>query len=57
MDELQLPDIRTAIAQDRDIVVKNLTKGTEFKAVAMLTDRQRQMVLAGGLLNYTREQN
>ena len=57
MDELQLPDIRTAIAGNTKIMVKNLTKGTEFEAEAVLSDRQREMVLAGGLLNYTREQS
>ena len=40
MDELELPNIRTAI---------------ELEPV--LTERQRDLVLAGGLLNYTREQN
>lgn len=57
MDELQLPDIRTAIAGNSKIMVKNLTKGTEFETEAVLSDRQREMVLAGGLLNYTREQS
>lgn len=57
MDELQLPDIRTAIAGNAKIMVKNLTKGTEFETEAVLSDRQREMVLAGGLLNYTREQS
>ena len=56
MDELELPDIRAAIANNGKIVVKNLTKGTAFEVEAVLTERQRDMVLAGGLLNYTREQ-
>ena len=57
MDELELPDIRDAIANHGKVIVKNVTKGTEFEAEAVLTDRQRAMVLAGGLLNYTRENN
>ncbi len=57
MDELELPDIRGAIANHGKVIVKNVTKGTEFEAEAVLTDRQRAMVLAGGLLNYTRENN
>ena len=56
MDELSLPDIRSAIADSGRVLVKNLTKGTEFEAQAVLSDRQRKIVLAGGLLNYTREQ-
>lgn len=57
MDELELPDIRDAIANNTKIIVNNKTKGTSFEVEAVLTDRQRKMVLAGGLLNYTREQN
>ena len=55
MDELEIPNLRSAIANHGKIVVKNVTKGTEFEVEAVLTDRQRAMVLAGGLLNYTRE--
>lgn len=57
MDELELPDIRKAIADGSKIIVKNLTKGTAFEAEAILSHRQCEMVLAGGLLNYTREQS
>jgi aconitate hydratase len=57
MDELELPDIRDAIANNTKIIVNNKTKGTSFEVEAVLSDRQRKMVLAGGLLNYTREQN
>ncbi len=57
MDELELPDIRSAIAGNSKIIVKDLTKGIEFEAKAVLSARQREMVLAGGLLNYTREQS
>lgn len=54
MDELELPDIRKAIADGGKVIVKNLTKGTEMEAEAVLSDRQRDIVLAGGLLNYTK---
>ena len=57
MDELELPDVRSAIADNSKIIVKDLTKGIEFEAEAVLSARQREMVLAGGLLNYTREQS
>jgi aconitate hydratase len=55
MDALELPDIRKAIAENSRIFVNNLTKGTKFEVKAMLSDRQREIVLAGGLLDYTRE--
>ncbi|MCI9575107.1 MAG: aconitate hydratase [Clostridiales bacterium] len=57
MDELQLPNIREAIANGGKVILKNLTKGTEIELEPVLTDRQRELVLAGGLLNYTREQS
>ncbi len=57
MDELELPDIRSAIANGTKVILKNKTKGTEIELEPVLTERQRDLVLAGGLLNYTREQN
>lgn len=57
MDDLELPDIQAAIENNSKIIVKNKTKGNSFEVEAVLSDRQRKMVLAGGLLNYTREQN
>lgn len=56
MDELSLPKVQEEIRSGGAITVKNLTKGTEFQAEAVLSGRQREIVLAGGLLNYTREQ-
>lgn len=55
MDELELPNIRAEIEKGTAVLVKNRTKGTAFEAEAVLSERQRKMVLAGGLLNYTRE--
>jgi len=57
MDELELPDIRAAIENNTEIIVHNKTKGTSFEAEAVLSSRQSEIVLAGGLLNYTREKN
>ena len=56
MDELELPDIREAVEKKQRIFVRNRTKHTQFEVAAALSDRQRKMVLAGGLLDYTREQ-
>lgn len=54
MDDLALPHLREELSSLSDVTVENKTKGITFKAHAQLTERQRDMVLAGGLLNYTK---
>ncbi len=51
-DELEIPNIRQQIKEGGKIMVKNLTKGSEFEAQATLSDRQREIMLAGGTLAY-----
>ncbi len=53
MDDLSFPNIRAELEKGCDVTMKDLTKGIEIKLTAVLTPRQREMVLAGGLLNYT----
>ena len=57
MDELELKNVRKAIEDNAPVIVSDKTKGIEIETEAVLSQRQREMVLAGGLLNYTREQN
>jgi len=38
-----------------ELTVTNVTKGFDFKVKLDLSDRQREMIKAGGLLNYTKE--
>jgi len=54
MDQLELPNIREEIAAGDTVTLKNLTKNTEYRLTAVLTPRERSMVMAGGLLNYTK---
>ena len=54
MDELEIPDVRELIGKD-EITVRNKTKGTSFKVNCQVSERQRDIILAGGLLDYTRE--
>ncbi|MBQ1554953.1 MAG: aconitate hydratase [Clostridia bacterium] len=54
MDELSLPDVRELIGQS-EITVYNRTKGTSFRVECHISARQRDILLAGGLLDYTRE--
>lgn len=54
-DELSLEGIKTAIVNDRPALLKNLTTGKSYELKYDLTKRQKDIILAGGLLNYTRE--
>ena len=55
-DVLSLPGVRAAIAAGQEeLTLVNETRGTSCTVLLPLTERQRGMVLAGGLLNYTRE--
>lgn len=53
-DVLELPGIRNAIENGTKITVKNITKGTEYEVTCELSERGKGMMLAGGLLNYTK---
>lgn len=55
MDELSLPNIREKIANGETVTLKNLTKGEEYTLEANFSQRQKDILLAGGLLDYTRE--
>ncbi|MBE6723486.1 MAG: aconitate hydratase, partial [Ruminococcaceae bacterium] len=57
MDDLSMPNIRAELEAGQPITVKDETKGFTIHTNAQLTDRQRDMILAGGLLNYTKQQN
>ncbi len=54
-DELSLENIKTAVLNDQPAVLKNLTTGENYELKYDLTKRQKDIILAGGLLNYTRE--
>ena len=51
-DELTVANIHQAIKEDT-VVVRNVTQGYDFETQCTLTPRQREIVLCGGLLNYT----
>lgn len=54
-DTLELHDIRACIEHGDTVTVKNITKNTEIVLNAEFSDRARNILLAGGLLNYTAE--
>ncbi len=50
-DVLELKDVRKTVESSNTIEVFNKTKNTSFKAKLDLTDRQKESVLAGSLIN------
>ena len=54
-DEITLPDVKEIIANGGDVKVVNKTTGEEIMAKCELTDRTKTIIIAGGLLNYTKE--
>jgi aconitate hydratase len=54
-DEIVIENVTEQIKNGGDITVLNKTKNTEFKALLSVSQRQKDMLYAGGLLNYTKE--
>lgn len=57
LDTLFIQDLISQIRSGNQITVTNKTKEFDFPVCVDLSKRQREMLIAGGLLNYTREQN
>jgi aconitate hydratase len=52
---MSLPAVREAIAAVKDeLELRNETKQESYRVLLPLTERQRGMILAGGLINYIR---
>lgn len=54
-DELSITNASEAIAGLDSVSVRNVTKGFDFTCRLSLAPRQRKILAAGGLLNYTRD--
>ena len=52
-DNLYIENIRDQIAAGNGITIINKTKNVEINTKCALTERQKDIILAGGLLNYT----
>lgn len=52
-DNLAIEKVREQIEAGDTIVIKNITKNTTINTKCSLTERQKAIILAGGLLNYT----
>lgn len=55
MDEIVIENLKEAVISKDIVTVKDATTGVEFNAKLDLSQRQREMLIAGGLLNYTKE--
>ena len=51
-DELEIPDVRKIIEKGDILKVKDTTKNFEFEVEYNLSDRQKEIILAGGTLAY-----
>ena len=57
MDELTIENAEKQIAAGEKIVVKNLTKNKEYTTILTVSGRQKEMLYAGGLINFIKKQN
>ena len=55
-DELVIENAPAQVESGEEIVVKNVTRGTSFKTKLEVSPRLRKILLAGGLILYTRAQ-
>lgn len=58
LDDLVIENAREqveAAASGKTVVITNKTQGYSFETELVISDRQKDMLLAGGLLNYTKE--
>ncbi|MBN2584976.1 MAG: aconitate hydratase [Planctomycetes bacterium] len=53
-DTLEVPDLRRRIADGKPLVMTNVTSGAEIELTCDLLDKEREILLAGGMLNYAR---
>lgn len=56
-DKLEIPDIRDVVREGGALMVRNITKGTEFEVDYNLSERQRKIILAGGTLAFMKNKS
>jgi len=54
--ELEIPFVRYFLEQGKPLVIKNVARHVDYEVAHNLTPRQAQILLAGGLLNYVKQQ-
>ena len=56
-DKLELPAIKTELAENKDITLINKTKNEEYKLICDVSERQKDILSAGSLLDFTKKEN
>lgn len=56
-DDIEIQDVKDNIEKGGSLKVKNKTKSTEFEVEYNLSDRQREIILAGGTLAYMKNKS
>jgi aconitate hydratase len=51
-DELSMKDITKAVKYEETFIIRNVTKNYDFKVKLEFSKREREIILAGGVLNY-----
>lgn len=54
-DELQIPDVRTALRRGKTVTVLNRTRGERYETEHAMSPRQLDMVLKGSLINVIKQ--
>jgi aconitate hydratase len=54
-DRLLIPDLKNSLKRNQSYTVYNLTKNYSFEVSSHLNDREKEILLAGGLLPYTKK--
>jgi aconitate hydratase len=54
-DHLQIKDIRVKLKENGFLEIENVTQQRAFEVTPDLNPREKEILLAGGLLNYTRD--
>jgi len=55
-DELEISNIKEALSNKQNLIIKDVTKGFEFEATYNLSDRQKEILMAGGTLAFMKKQ-
>ena len=56
-DQIEIPDLKMVMKADHPFPLKNLTTGKSIQVTHGLTERQKEIIVAGGLLNWTKQQS